>query len=1056
MFDNLIFYTKHSFNDLKSNGRRTLFALLCIAAGVAAIVSLQTLGVMIEDTLTGSLRESNRADMRILPQPDFGDDVSFNEATRDRDDIVEQAGEFEFYFTPEGVQKITEWLQENYEGEFDISYQQSQANSNAGVSISIPARDSDKGVVQSFFIEADQYPLFGERRTEEDQPLSEVLNEPTDIVISRNLADDLGAEIGDKIRLSRATQDFTLTGIVATDEESGFENFLGSIFGYYYLDVSAVPLFEDLQPGEAIQLFVGLENSEDVDPVSEAFQRRYPYLNNITTTDLEEQNSQISNAVGDLVIVMGLVSMLIGGIGIVNTMLVIVSRRTTEVAVLKTIGLEPEQVTLLFLVEAILMGIAGSLLGIVLGWVMTYVLKGVASQFVAQTLSFRIAFDPAFNGFIVGIIITAIFGFLPTLAAGQVRPATVLRPSETVIPQNGRLRSFAALMVVVASISVVAQGLIGDLLGSGAEIKIFAAVNGVIIGLLMTIPMIIGGFLEMRRGSKGRSWPLRIFLIWPAMLLFAVILGAAFGYFITTLPVISITFILVGCLYLLLLLLIWAVGGGQMSEFPILGVFPAILRVMAFVFFVLWTGFLAFVLLVIEPEPLYAGLFLGLLFFIHIPAVLVTLTLPGWALGQLLQRFGFLDLKVALRAMVSTKARGASMLLALVIGVFTLSVITMLVTTIIDQFNRLVIDEIGGNVLIFAAGGEETLTQVETTLDQNGGVNSYTVIRNFDTEFVSLEDVSKGETLKWNDLEERVLDKAITEELGQDSADSLRFSFNGIDARRIESNLPDIDLYAGRQLDPARDIGADADGYYPIVISASQATIDAGFEVGDLLTFSIGDSRTDRITFKIVGMLDKRSGDIGGMGAANYTLVGAFGDRVPAQVYGVADVDEDQIRNVRRALAEIPGVFVLETKLLNELITAVVNQFTLFPRLVAALALLTGGIVIANAVALSTLERRREIGIMKAVGLQRERVIGMLLLENGLMGLIGGLIGVGISVIILLLMLTQIFQGELGNAIPYTEAFLLMGLCIAIALIAAVISVWGASGEKPLNVLRYE
>lgn len=396
------------------------------------------------------------------------------------------------------------------------------------------------------------------------------------------------------------------------------------------------------------------------------------------------------------------------------------------------------------------------------------------------------------------------------------------------------------------------------------------------------------------------------------------------------------------------------------------------------------------------------------------------------------------------------------MLLALVIGVFTLSVITMLVDTIIQQFNELVIDELGGNVLIFAAGGEETLNPVEETLATHKGVKSYSVIRNYETQFVSLEDVSANETLKWSDLEDRVLEKSLTDELGQDAADRLSFSFGSVDARRLGSNLPDIKLYAGRQLDPAIDNQPDAEGYWPIVLSATQATVDAGIEVGDLITFSVGESRTDTVTFRIVGMLDRLSSDVESFGAQHYSPVEAFGDHEPAQVYGVADIEESEIRNVRRTLAEVPGVFVLETKLLNELITSIVDQFTSFPTLVAALALVTGGIVIANAVALSTMERRREIGIMKAVGLQRERVIGMLLLENGLMGLIGGLIGVGISVIILLLMFSQIFQGELGDAVPLSTAFQLMGLCILIALVASVISVWGASGEKPLNVLRYE
>jgi len=112
--------------------------------------------------------------------------------------------------------------------------------------------------------------------------------------------------------------------------------------------------------------------------------------------------------------------------------------------------------------------------------------------------------------------------------------------------------------------------------------------------------------------------------------------------------------------------------------------------------------------------------------------------------------------------------------------------------------------------------------------------------------------------------------------------------------------------------------------------------------------------------------------------------------------------------------------------------------------------------VIANSVALTTLERRREIGIMKAVGLQRERVLGMLLLEYGLMGLIGGLIGILIGGVSLLYVLVQVFGGQLGEVIPYGTAAILMFLCVGIALFAAILTAWGASGEKPLNVLRYE
>jgi len=68
--------------------------------------------------------------------------------------------------------------------------------------------------------------------------------------------------------------------------------------------------------------------------------------------------------------------------------------------------------------------------------------------------------------------------------------------------------------------------------------------------------------------------------------------------------------------------------------------------------------------------------------------------------------------------------------------------------------------------------------------------------------------------------------------------------------------------------------------------------------------------------------------------------------------------------------------------------------------------------------------------------------------------LIGGLIGVGFGLVALIIFATT-SQVPL-SALPYGTALLLMGLCIAVALIAALSSAWSASGEKPLNVLRYE
>jgi ABC-type antimicrobial peptide transport system permease subunit len=1060
MLERLRFYTRHSLNDLRVNRQRTLFALLCIAAGVAAMVSMQTLGTMINTTLTENLQENNRGDLRAAPERSWGANTTYTGDSTDGD-----SGEL--VLTPAGVERIRSWLDENYPGS-EMTYQQASGAFPVGFIVNIAARDTYKVPVFNFIVNAQEYPLYGNVKTGEGKALKDLLREPTDIVLSRNLADDLEAQVGDIVTISGANKEFTVTGIVPTDSEAGLRDlaFIAHLFGYYYLDQRSVSLFNDVTSGQASHVYIRLADPSQVDSAKQSLNRMASGALNITsTTDIRETNKEVSDTVDDLVVIMGLVSLLIGGIGIVNTMMVIVSRRTTEVAILKTLGLEPREVTWLFLVEAILMGIIGSLVGVVAGWALAYGVKGIGENFLGQRLSFVLAISPALNGFVVGVAITAIFGFLPTLAAGKIRPANVLRPNENVIPRTGRLNSFVAVAGLIMALSVVAQGLMGDLLEfevQGTKVTTYTAALGGFYGALIAVPVIISGILDMHRRRRGRRWILRA-LVWILLLGALPALGAAFGYAAPALIVLTATAIITGYLYLTLWMLIWAVGGGsgkgildptrRIFLFPLFWpLFPFIAgwmvlrhrrpRLAAWALLIVplfWPVILALILWRVIRDN-WPGILILLfpLFWPLIPALIV-LMIPTWILGALIQNFTFVDFKIAMRSMLSTRARGASTLLALVVGVFTLSVITMLVDSITSAFEELVNQGAGGNLFVANSVGPDSIDQLSVILDEQqtaGNVRGFSVVNNYDTRLDTYFDASAGQ------------------ELGVRQRMAANSIFSTVDGRDIASGLPDLDFDAGRNLNPALDSAPDADGYWSAVaIRRGEDPRDfARIGVGDRLTVLAGDDRQP-VKLVIVGIAQEgfvfSEADV-------YAPRAAFGDVKPNDSAIIADVPEGQIREVRRALIAVPGTIVLETRIFNDLVNSIVNQFTSLPILVAALALVTGGIVIANAVALSTMERRREIGIMKAVGVQRERVLGMLMLENGLMGIVGGLIGVGISFVAIVLMLRQLLSDQFGNAIPYMTAFTLMALCILISLGAALLTVWGASGEKPLNILRYE
>ncbi len=121
---------------------------------------------------------------------------------------------------------------------------------------------------------------------------------------------------------------------------------------------------------------------------------------------------------------------------------------------------------------------------------------------------------------------------------------------------------------------------------------------------------------------------------------------------------------------------------------------------------------------------------------------------------------------------------------------------------------------------------------------------------------------------------------------------------------------------------------------------------------------------------------------------------------------------------------------------------------------VASISLLVGGIGIANIMLVTVSERTQEIGVMKAVGAKNLDVLTIFLLEAGLIGLIGGIIGLGFSYIASIYMVPLII-GFVG-IIPLTWIGIALGLSFAIGVISGLYPAWRAANMDPVEALSYE
>jgi putative ABC transport system permease protein len=131
-----------------------------------------------------------------------------------------------------------------------------------------------------------------------------------------------------------------------------------------------------------------------------------------------------------LIAVVGIasISLLVGGVGIMNTMYTSVLDRTQEIGVLKAIGATDEDVMSVFVIESGLLGLIGGLIGVLLGTALSYVIQYIATV-VLLTKLVQVYLDPLmlFGILAFSFIIGCISGLLPARRAAKMRPAEALR-----------------------------------------------------------------------------------------------------------------------------------------------------------------------------------------------------------------------------------------------------------------------------------------------------------------------------------------------------------------------------------------------------------------------------------------------------------------------------------------------------------------------------------------------------------------------------------------------------------------------------------------------------
>jgi putative ABC transport system permease protein len=172
-------------------------------------------------------------------------------------------------------------------------------------------------------------------------------------------------------------------------------------------------------------------------------------------------------------------------------------------------------------------------------------------------------------------------------------------------------------------------------------------------------------------------------------------------------------------------------------------------------------------------------------------------------------------------------------------------------------------------------------------------------------------------------------------------------------------------------------------------------------------------------------------------------------------VYPAAGTDMEVLAT--RIEATVDGASAMTGQEFDETVGSSVGVFNTIVIGIGLIALIVGGLSIVNTMAMSVAERTREIGIRRAIGAGRRRIVRELVTEAGLIGLVGGLLGLALGGVVVAVANeagrasgTVLFEMTLSNAVSAVLFSVVLGM------LAGVVPAWGAARLDPVVALRHE
>ena len=396
MFRDII---KMSFKNLAMNKMRTFLTTLGIVIGITSIIALITIGQGVTSSVIDQLSGlgGNRVTVEIT-------NTNVRKGFTDAD--------MESFLEIQGVDGVSPTVRKN----MVYTLVPGETNSNYNVVYTSTTRVMG---VNNYYFELVANDVIKAGRAINDDDID---NATHVVVLGHSLWKRLYGNynpIGETMKIFN--MDFVIVGIMS--ELVGLDT-----AGNGSLIVPYTTAMRDLQIGLVKTFDAVVSSNDDMDiVVSQIDDKCAEIIGSTSGYSVVNQQEVMDIVVTITDLVLGMlagiaaIALLVGGIGIMNMMLVSVSERTVEIGLRKALGAKPSVILVQFLVEAVIISMFGGILGVALGAAIAYVasiLIGYVFAFQATTVLLAVGFS---------VTVGLIFGILPARKAAKLNPIDALR-----------------------------------------------------------------------------------------------------------------------------------------------------------------------------------------------------------------------------------------------------------------------------------------------------------------------------------------------------------------------------------------------------------------------------------------------------------------------------------------------------------------------------------------------------------------------------------------------------------------------------------------------------